>query len=69
MLRILLFVTFIAATGPLGAAPKDVGKWRRQDLRFLPDRLPTTHVDAFHAVSRGDWESERRQAGRKEPSK
>lgn len=64
LLRALVGI-FLAAAAPAAVAPATEGqeisaewvhKWR-EDLEFLRSELPRTHADAFHSVSRAEFEA------------
>ena len=54
-LPILVLLSWAAFSHPGAADSESAAEWR-EDLRTLAEALPRTHVDAFHAVSREQWE-------------
>ncbi|MDI1240754.1 MAG: tetratricopeptide repeat protein [bacterium] len=75
--RVLLFFTCIFAVAIVqaqqtppqsGTIPRmNAEKWR-EDLRFLAERLPATHKNAFHKMTKADFESAVRSLDQRIPS-
>ena len=54
--RIFLTAALFAARAVPAAPPRALSapQWR-EDLRVLADELPRVHANAFHAISREEW--------------
>jgi len=53
---VTLCAALVAGRGPVGMAEMTPQLWQ-EDLRYLAKSLPAKHGDAFHQVSRVEWEA------------
>lgn len=71
LVLLVLSVIYLQAqhtpTQPAGLPSMNAEKWR-QDLRFLAERLPATHKNAFHKMTKADFESAVRNLDQRIPT-